>query len=266
MKQSLGRLERQLFAYAQMRGLRTLRTGDLTKALEISPIQERKLFTRLSTAGMIAKVYRGLYLIPPKLPLGGKWTPDEFLALNTLLTEKKGRYQICGPSAFNRYGFTEQIPTRITAYNNRVSATRVIGSVTLELIKVSEDRIGEVEEVKTPQGETGFYSSRTRSLLDAVYDWSRFNTLPRAYEWIEKEIQSKRVSVDAFIGTTLTYGDVGTIRRIGFFLQKLDVKRSLLTKLKKTLRPTTAFIPFNPRGEKRGRVNYEWGILDNEER
>ena len=84
MKQTLGNLERQLFAYAQMRGLRTLRTGDLTKALGISAKQESKLFTRLSKAGMIAQVRRGLYLVPERLPLGGRWSPDEGLALSTL--------------------------------------------------------------------------------------------------------------------------------------------------------------------------------------
>jgi Mn-dependent DtxR family transcriptional regulator len=43
--------------------LRTLRTGDLTKALGISAKQESKLFTRLSQGGMIAQVRRGLYLV-----------------------------------------------------------------------------------------------------------------------------------------------------------------------------------------------------------
>ena len=56
MKQALGNLERQLFAYAQMRGLKTLRTGDLTSAIGISSKQESKLFTRLSKARMIAQV------------------------------------------------------------------------------------------------------------------------------------------------------------------------------------------------------------------
>jgi hypothetical protein len=42
-----------------MRGLKTLRTGDLTKALGISSKQESKLFTRLSKGRMIAQVRRG---------------------------------------------------------------------------------------------------------------------------------------------------------------------------------------------------------------
>ena len=79
----LGPLETQLFAYSQMRRTQILRTGDLTKSLRISAKQERELFSRLDRAGLIAQVRRGLYLVPNRLPLGGKWSPDEILALNT---------------------------------------------------------------------------------------------------------------------------------------------------------------------------------------
>jgi hypothetical protein len=72
----------------------------------------------LSRAGMIAQVRRGLYLVPERLPLGGRWSPDEGLALNTLFDAINGRYQICGPNAFNRYDFDEQVPTRVYVYNN----------------------------------------------------------------------------------------------------------------------------------------------------
>jgi len=68
---------------------------------------------------MIAQVRRGLYLVPERLPLGGRWSPDEGLALNTLFDAINGRYQICGPNAFNRYDFDEQVPTRVYVYNNR---------------------------------------------------------------------------------------------------------------------------------------------------
>jgi predicted transcriptional regulator of viral defense system len=114
MKRRLGNLERQLFAYAQLRKLRELRTGDLTRPLGITPKQERELYSRLARGGLIARVRRGRYLVPRELPLGGAWTPDETLALNTLMADQAGRYQICGPNAFNRYGFSDQIPTGCT--------------------------------------------------------------------------------------------------------------------------------------------------------
>jgi len=265
MKKGLGQTETRLFAYVQMRGLRTVRAGQLTKPLQLSAIQERKLFSRLAKAGLIARVWRGLYLVPAKLPLGGQWTPDEILALNTLMDEQKGRYQICGANAFNRYGFDEQVPTRVYAYNNRLSGDRRIGSVSLTLIKVADERLGDTEQVETTEGETAVYSSRVRTLLDAVYDWSRFNTLPRAYDWIRNELKAKRVTPAELVSVTLKYGDIGTIRRMGALLERDGLASPLLNKLEKALSKTTSLIAWIPTKPKRGTVNRRWGVIVNEQ-
>ena len=79
-------------AYVQMRNLRTIRTGDLTKPLDLSPKQERELLSRMARASLIANVCRGLYLFPEKLPLGGRWAPDEATAINVLTLETYYRY------------------------------------------------------------------------------------------------------------------------------------------------------------------------------
>jgi len=265
MKQTLGNLERQLFAYAQMRGLRTLRTGDLTKALGFSARQESKLFTRLSKGRMIAQVRRGLYLIPQRLPLGASWAPSEILALNTLIGDLKGRYQICGPNAFNRYGYDEQVPNRVYAYNNRLYGERIVGGVQLTLIKVADGRLGSTEETTTADGETGIFSSRARTLLDAVYDWSRFGTLPRAYDWIRSDLKKKRVIASELVEVTLQYGDIGTIRRMGVLLEREGVAAPLLKKLEKALPKTTSLIPWIPTKPKRGTVSRRWGVVINEQ-
>jgi len=263
MKISLGNLERQLFAYSQLRKLRILRTGDLLNVLQISQKQEGELLSRLNRAGLIAKVRNGLYLVPQRLPLGGRWSPDEILAINTLMDDKNGRYQICGPNAFNRYGFDDQIPARVYAYNNRISGERIIGSVSFTLIKVFDTRLGDVEKLKSSEGETAYYSSRRRTLLDAVYDWSRFNTLPRAYGWIKNELKSERVSPEEFVKVALKYGDIGSIRRIGFLLESMGVSESLLGKLNKALKAANAFIPFIPDKSRKGKIDRRWGIIDN---
>lgn len=264
MKRKLGQLEMQLFAYVQMRKLRTLATGDLTGPLRISAKQEREVFSRLSRSGMIAQVRRGLYLVPERLPLGGKWSPDEILALNTLMADRKGRYQICGPNAFNRYRFDEQVPARVYAYNNRLSGERTIGAVALTLIKVADERLGSTEAVQTSEGLTAVYSSRARTLLDAVYDWSRFNSLPRAYQWVRDDLAAKRVKAAELVSVTLRYGDKGTIRRMGALLEREGVARPLLKKLERTLRPSTSLIPWIPTFPKRGTVNRRWGVVLNE--
>ena len=265
MKTKLGRQETQMLAYLQMRKRCTVRTGELTGPLQLTCDQERELFRRMARGGLIARVRPGLYLAPAQLPLGGSWSPDETLALNTLMEDRRGRYQICGPNAFNRYGFDEQVPTRVYAYNNRISGERTIGAITLTLIKVADERLGDTEEVRTPEGLTAVYSSRVRTLVDGVYDWSRFNSLPRAYAWIRSELAANRVDARELVTVTLRYGDKGTLRRIGTLLEGQRVKEELLRKLERALKPSTSLIPWNPMKPKRGTINRRWGVALNEQ-
>jgi predicted transcriptional regulator of viral defense system len=264
MKTRLGKQETQFLAYLQMRKSRTVKTGELTGPLRLSSIQERELFRRMVRGGLIARVRPGLYLVPPQLPLGGVWSPDETLALNTLMEDRGGRYQICGPNAFNRYGYDTQVPNRVYAYNNRISGERSIGSVALTLIKVADVRLGAIEEVKTAEGLTALYSSRVRTLVDAVYDWSRFNSLPRAYEWIRNDLSSGRVNVPDLMETIICYGDKGTTRRIGRLLEREGINPEYLQTLERELPPTKGFIPWIPGRPKRGIINRRWGVVDNE--
>ena len=253
-----------MLAYLQMRKQRVVRAGELTGPLRLTRTQERELFRRMARGGLIARVRPGLYLVPPQLPLGGSWTPDEALALNTLLADRQGRYQICGPNAFNRYGFDEQVPTRVYAYNNRISGDRSIGAVALTLIKVADERLGDTDEVPTPEGLTVVYSSRVRTLVDAVYDWSRFNSLPRAFGWIRAELGAGRVGARELVRVALSYGDIGTIRRIAALLERQGVGAVLLRKLERALRPSASLISWNPARPKRGTVDRRWGVVWND--
>src|SRR5699024_4556118 len=135
-------------AYAQMRNIRQIRSGDLLEPLGLSAKQEQDLLSRLTKRGLIAKVRRGLYLVPEKLPLGGAWVPDEAAAINALMDDKQARYQITGLNAFNRYGYDEQIPSNIVLYNTAYSGKRNIGSLSLSLIKVSSKRLGSIDKVR----------------------------------------------------------------------------------------------------------------------
>ena len=67
MKRTLGPLETQVLAYAQLRQMRMIRTGELADSLRLSGRQEREVLSRLAQGGLIARVRRGLYLLPPRL-------------------------------------------------------------------------------------------------------------------------------------------------------------------------------------------------------
>jgi predicted transcriptional regulator of viral defense system len=175
-----------------------------------------------------------------------------------------GRYQICGANAFNRYGFDDQIPNRLYAYNNRISGDRMIGTVDLTLIKVADERLGATETIPTPEGPTLIYSTRARALVDAVYDWSRFDGIPRAYRWIREELAAKRIKPVELTELTRRYGDTGTVRRMGALLEQLGVTERILRLLEGGFPATQSPIPFVPRQPKRGRANPRWGVILNE--
>ena len=265
MAMALGKIESQFFAYAQMRRLQTVRTGELIPVLGITPQQERELLSRLARRNLIARVRRGLYLVPSRLPPGGKWSPSDFQALTALMEDQGSRYQVCGPSAFYRYGWHNQIPNRLYAYNNRVTGDRKVGSVAMTLIKLADERLGETEIVETPDGIDAVYSSRVRSLVDAVYDWSRFNSLPQGYDWIRVELaRDQEVSVE-LVRVALQYGNVSTLRRLGKLLELEGVKDSILRKLEGKLKKSSALIPWVPTLAKRGSLDRRWGVVVNDE-
>lgn len=253
-----------LLAYAQMKNLRKLRTGDLVEPLRLTQEQELELYRRMLRGGLIARVRPGLFLVPTRLPLSGTWSPTEAEALNALMDDAKASYQICGPNAFNRYGLDEQIPNRVYVYNNRISGDRRVGTAEFTLIKVATKRLGNTETATMPDGQEMVYASRVRTLVDAVYDWSRFNSLPRGYDWIRQELKAKRVSAKDLVDCTLRYGNTGTIRRMGALLEQEATPKSQLLKLRGALKPTSALIPWIPTKPSRGTVCKSWGILVND--
>lgn len=265
MAMALGQLETQFFAFVQARERSSVETGELVTAFGWSPTQERKLLSRLARKGLVTRVRRGLYLTPLRLPPGGRWSPGEYQALAALMKDQEGSYQICGPNTFSRYGWTEQIPNRLYAYNNRLSGDREIGSVRITLIKLAESRLGGTDLVKTPDGLEVPYSSKARSLVDAVYDWPRFGSLPDAYEWIRRELQKDERLASALVENCLAFGNQGTIRRVGKALEREGVRETLLRKLERALRPSSSFIPWIPGRAKRGTIDRRWGVVVNDE-
>jgi len=272
MPGGLSELESRTMALVQNRRIQQIRTGDLVRLLGITAERERKVLSRMARRGLAARVRRSLYLLPAAIPLGGRWSPGEALALTTLLQDCNGQFQICGPNAFHRYGWDEQVPNRVYAYNNRISGDRSIGQVELTLIRVADSRLGDTEIVTTPEKIDLVYSSRARSLVDAVYDWSRFNSLPRAFGWIQKDLTESRISTADLAEAALNYGNQGTIRRIGYLLDELSKRQKdlarliparLVMRLESALPSTSSTIPWLPTMTKRGHVNQRWGLVVN---
>jgi predicted transcriptional regulator of viral defense system len=262
-KTELGSLEMQLLAYVQLRKKDMIKTGEMSSFLAISSKQERELLSRMARSGLIIRLKRGVYLVPPRMPSGGRWAASEYLILSKLMTVLEGKYQISGPNAFNFYGYDDQVPNRVYVYNNRIFGEKNIGRVEFVFIKTSDSRLGSIKRFRTPDGVEAIMASRARALLDAIYDWSRYNTIPRAYGWVVSSIEKEPEFAQELTGTTLKYGNKGTMRRIGYLLSLCGVADVQLTKLKRKLGSSKSLIPWIPGQREKGSIDRDWGLIIN---
>lgn len=259
----LGNLAANVFAYAQLKGKDIVRSGELAPVLGINAQQERELLSRLSRRGWIVRLQRGLYLVPPRIPAGGKYSPGIGLILEKLMDELKGRYQLSGPTTFNYYGFDDQIPSITYAYNNRISGSRRIGKLGFQFIKTGEGRLGSVKRVPTREGTEIIYASKPRTLMDSVYDWPRFNSLPRGYDWIQREVSEDSQLASELAKVTAEYGNQATIRRIGYLLERILDTTEYEGRLQGKLRSSKSLIPWVPSKPAKGTANRKWGVIVN---
>jgi len=237
--------------------------GDLQKALEITPTQEHELLKRLTRNGLILRLMRGVYLAPDKLPAGGYWQPSSFYLVAKYMEVLNAKYYISGLFAFHYYGLIKQIPNEITVYNNKRAGIKSLGVVSLRLIKVSDERIGGFTNINTDKQTFVNIASLARTVLDAVYDWKKYNSLPQAYDWISSYKKDKNF-IDELIKQTAEYGNVITIRRIGYCIELLGFNESITAPLQKKLISKTGWVLYNPLGPKKGKTNKRWRIINNE--
>lgn len=262
-KTKLGKMEIQLLAYAQLRKKEIIFSGEIATALDIEARQEWRLLNRLATSGIIIRLKRGVYLIPSRLPTGGRWMVSGYYILAKLMEVMKGRYQISGPNAFNFYGFDDQIPNRMYVYNDKLFGEKEIGGTDFVFIKTDAKRLGSTNLLKTPDDTDTVMASKTKALVDAVYDWSRYNTLSRAYGWIAETLQKEPEIINDLIADTLKYGNKGTTKRIGYLLAQLRISSDKLKELKQQAGSSKALIPWIPGQAAKGSVDKEWGLIIN---
>ena len=264
MPYSPNKIEAGLFRYIQSEQCQTVRTGAVGAALGLSPARASALLSGMDRRGIIARVRAGLYLVPAAPPRG-QWCPGEALALLTLMADCGGQYQICGLNTFNRYGWDEQVPNSLCVYNDRLSGERRIGAVTLTLIKVPAEQLGSVEVDPVWNGAALRYSSRARALTDAVCYWSRFFGLPRAYDWIRKELRAGTTEAEELVELSARYGTQAGRRRMGLALEEAGAAERVLAAVEQSLSPgpdEILRVPFLP---SEGPLNKRWGVRINYE-
>jgi predicted transcriptional regulator of viral defense system len=261
----LGPLKMKFFSWSQSKKKNSVRTGDLVKAMRLSPKQEADLFYNLSSSGLILKLWRGYYLVPEKLPPGGRWSPSPYLVINKYMDAFQAKYEISGPTVFNSYGFTNQISSMFVIYNDKVSKKLNLLQYQFEFRKVKLDRLGPTKKFQ-PYGdsaeEKAALSIQEKALLDAVYDYKKFGTLPKAYGWIKSSIENEKITALKLSQIAKKHGNTMSQKRIGWLLENLGVEESIYKSILTKIPKNQFLVPLDPRNNK-GPINKKWGVIEN---
>lgn len=245
-------------AWVQMRGMERATSAEIALALRLSVVQCRQLLDRMNRRGSVVQLQRGLYLLPAKLPPGGKWTPPPAVILRNLFEAKGGDWQETGTCAFHFHRLTDQVANTTTIYNTVFSGRDVIAGLSFEMIKVAPARLGSVTESAGRRMPT-----LGRAVMDAVFDPVRFGSLPQAYAWIRQRCADETF-LNELTNCAICYGDNPTRRRLGYVLELLGVGGRRLVKLRKNTTPFRSFISLVPGGNRQGKTNKDWGIILNQ--
>lgn len=256
----LGPLESLLLAWSQARGVERTTTAELATAVRLTMPQARQLMKRVRRKGLAIALQRGLWLLPPKLPPGGRWSVPPDVVLRHLFEAKGGDYQETGLGALQYQGLTDQVANVTTVYNTLFTGHRTIGGLPFQFIEVAPERLGALDKKALPQRRVG---SLPRVIMDAVYDAARFGTLPAAYHWIRERKDEPRF-LDQLAACAIAHADAGTCRRIGAVMELLEAGVAARRKLQRTVEPVRTFIPLVPGRGTKGSTMRNWGIIVND--
>ncbi len=247
---------------AESRSLWRSNAADRSR-LRISAKQEREALARLCRAGWIARIQKGVYLLNQELDFRGSRRPSPYQVIQELMSVHSATYQIVGPVAFHHYGWHTHDTSTIHVYNDRISRRIRIAGRATDFIKVASQRLGGIKRAEIEGTRNVVLSSRLRSLVDAVYDWKRFGSLPSAFKWVSGEIVANAGSDRVLADLSIRYGNTGTQRRLGKALEASGASKKAVERIRKRLPPTTAKIPWDPCLPRCGSTDRHWGLVLN---
>jgi predicted transcriptional regulator of viral defense system len=256
----LGPQESKLMAWVQLKNMERIHRSEVAHALGLTGGQSSDLLSRMGKKGLLIPLQRELYLAPRKLPPGGKWMPGPAAIVHHLIDAKGGSWQFTGPSAFHYHGLTEQVPNIATVYNDKISGTKEFSGLEVDFIRIAAARLGGV--LARGQLERRRMPTLARTLVDAVYDYSRFGTMPTVFGWIESKVKTGLDAME-LAKAAHQYGNIATRRRVGYWLCRIGADPKAILLIQKGLPRTESVIPLVPSESRRGRSVREWGIIDN---
>lgn len=196
-------------------------------------------------------IIRNVYLLIPMKAPQGQWAGNEYIIAKALARE--ANYYVGYSAVFNSYGFTDQVAQMVHVVNDRYSLNKVVLGVRYKLIKTLSNRFYGLENRKI-QNQYVAFPGRERAMIDVF----EFYDVKYSYDILCQQI--KRINVPLFVEYIAKYPVQIIRRRIGYFLDSLNIEKKLLNKIDVGRK---GYSPLYANRPNKGRVDKRWRVIIN---
>lgn len=243
---SLSEKKKQIFA-----------VRDVMKELGCSHNYAKVIISRLAKKKWLTQIEKGKYLIVP-LEAGKEsiYTEHEFI----IASELAKPYYIAYWSALNYHHMTEQVPFTVFIATTRRKKNKKIHGVSYEFVAISEKKFFGYTSINIA-GKDIFISDKEKTVADCLDHPEYCGDITEA----AKAIWNAREELDfeRLIAYALKMKNGAIIKRLGYLLQKLEIKIPAHINKKIRLNISKGYVSLNPSGRKKGKYNSEWKLLVN---
>lgn len=215
------------------------------------------LLDNLAKRNRLIQLKRGKYLVVPLKAPNQSWMPHEFVVASLWMGEIS--YYVGYSSMYNYWGFTEQIPQKVTILNTDTNRMRKIGKISFRAMKISSKKMFGIKKIKIDE-EYVSISDKERSLVDFIS--KPIGSWGNVQEVINEQI--KKIDVKKFVRYLNKFPVIAVRKRAGFMLERAGVSSEALCRLKSYIGGDNSYSPFNPFIKSRkGAVNQDWKVILN---
>ena len=216
-----------------------------------------RLLDKLAKRNRLIQLKRGRYLVVPLKAPNQSWMPHEFVVSSLWMGEIP--YYVGYSSMYNYWGFTEQIPQKVTILNTETNRMRKIGKISFRAMKISSKKMYGIKKIKIDE-EYVSISDKERSLVDFISN--PIGSWGNVQEVINEQI--KKIDVKKFVRYLNKFPVIAVRKRAGFMLERAGVSSEELCRLKSSIGRDNSYAPFNPFIKSRkGAVNQNWKVILN---
>jgi len=254
MVRSLSKNEAKIILEMEWQKSKYTTIKDVMSLLNCSYSSAKNIIQRLVKKNWLESTSKGKYFLISADSGTEGIPPTNPLLIGGLLVDP---YYFSYSTANSFYGFTTQIPSTVYIATLKSRRNVTIRNTPYHFVKLSEYKFFGFNKVKVFDADV-FMAEKEKAIVDSIDKVKYAGGISELIEILRNTID--KINVDKTLDYASRMGSSSIIQRLGFLLESLEITfdaKRLLNLVGKTV------TYLDPLGEKTGRYNAKWSIIQN---